>query len=117
MRRDFSQTMAELLVRFSSSDRLDVLSTKVEDVKGVMTENIEKVMQRGEALDDLQDRSEMLRQSSIAFRNNSTRLQKKLCWQKYKLWCILISVLLTIVLAIVVGVLIYLGATGKLKKS
>ncbi len=35
------------------SDQMSQLQTQVDEVKGVMTQNIEKVMERGERLEDL----------------------------------------------------------------
>ncbi len=35
------------------SDQMGQLQTQVDEVKGVMTQNIEKVMERGERLEDL----------------------------------------------------------------
>lgn len=60
--RDFSPVMASEMQRFSrqdasSGDNLTVLQNQVEEVKGVMTQNIEKVLERGEKLDDLMDKT------------------------------------------------------------
>ena len=40
-----------------TGDQLSTLQAQVDDVKVIMTENIEKVMQRGENLDDLMDKT------------------------------------------------------------
>lgn len=39
------------------TDQLSVLQSQVDEVKDVMTQNIEKVLQRGENLEELMDRS------------------------------------------------------------
>ena len=44
-------------------DNFTQLQAQVNEVKGVMTENIEKVLQRGERLEDLIDKTEDLEQS------------------------------------------------------
>lgn len=80
----------------------------------MMTDNIEHVIARGEALADLEERSEHLQSSSVEFRNNATRLRKKLFWKSVKLWVGVVVVLL-IVLA-VIAALVALGVTGKFKK-
>lgn len=91
-----------------------LLQSKMDQVKGVMTENIEKVMKRGEGLDDLTERSELLSNNSTKFHRNATKLRRKLWWKNFKLWaCCLLVVL--IILGIVVAI-IALAATGKLKK-
>lgn len=80
-----------------------------------MTDNIERVVSRGEALSDLEERSEYLQHSSVAFRNNATKLKRKVMWKSVKLWVGVI-----VVMVIVVGViaaLIVLGVTGKFSKK
>ena len=76
-----------------------------------MTDNIERVVARGEALSDLEERSEYLQHSSVVFRNNATKLRRVL-WKSVKLWVGVI-----VVMVIVVGViaaLIVLGVMGKI---
>lgn len=76
-----------------------------------MTSNIETVIARGEALSDLEERSEQLQHSSVQFRNNATRLRRRVMWKSIKLWVAVITVLL-IVLAII-ATLIALAITGQ----
>ena len=112
LRQEFSSVINTQLKRYTSGDKLSHLQGRVTEVTGIMTENIEKVVQRGEALDDLTDRSELLAHSSTDFRHSSTKLRKKLYWKSVKMWVIFISILLGIVLAIVLIVVISLAATG-----
>jgi hypothetical protein len=42
---------------------MNALQTQVDEVKGIMTQNIEKVLQRGEGLDDLMGKTEDLEAS------------------------------------------------------
>lgn len=68
LRGDFSGEIASVLELYSSNDKLDHLQSQVKSVTGVMTRNLERVMQRGETLDDLEDRSQRLAHSSTDFR-------------------------------------------------
>ena len=80
-----------------------------------MTHNIEHVVSRGETLTDLEERSEHLQNSSVQFRNNATKLKRKVLWKSVKLWVGVIVVLL--VLLAIIAALIALGITGKFSKK
>ncbi len=76
-------------------------------------ENIEKVLKRGETLDDLTERSELLSKGSNLFRRNATKLRLNLWWKNVKIWvCCLLIVL--VILGIIAGI-IALAASGKFK--
>lgn len=45
------------------NDNMSQLRSQVDEVKGVMTQNIEKVLERGERLDDLMDKTTELEAS------------------------------------------------------
>lgn len=105
LRRDFSGVVESLMHRYSSSDHLTSLQTQVDDVKGIMTENIEKVIRRGEALEDIQERSDSLLLSSAQFRTTATKLKRKMCFQSCKCWTVCIFIIL-VILAVVVTLIV-----------
>jgi len=41
----------------SSNDQITTLQSQVEEVKGVMTQNIERVLERGQRLEELMDKT------------------------------------------------------------
>jgi hypothetical protein len=57
----------------------------LDEVKGIMAMNTEKVMSRGEALDSLMDKSDTLTHSSERFKSHSRRLRQTLCWADVKM--------------------------------
>lgn len=77
----------------------------------MMTKNVEHVVARGEALEDLEERSELLQHSTVTFRNNSTKLKRKVMWKSVKLW-VGVTVFLLVAVA-VIATLIVLGVMGK----
>lgn len=111
LRLEFSSWLAKLMIDHSSNDRITQLSSQVKEVTDVMTRNIEQVVARGEALTDLEERSENLAHTSVQFRNSATKLRKKVFWKSVKLWVVVIAVFL-IVLAIIVAIVV-VGAMGK----
>ncbi|XP_032241231.2 vesicle-associated membrane protein 8 isoform X2 [Nematostella vectensis] len=95
----------------AGGDAINKVQREVDEVKDVMTKNIEKVLERGERIDILMDKAETLDNSAQTFQRHSSRLRKKMWWQNTRMCIILIFVLLIIVAIIV---LIALGAEGKL---
>lgn len=73
----------------SSSDKVTEVMSSLDEVKEVMLDNIEKVMQRGQAIDELVDKTESLHHTSHAFSRASKRLSKKNCIQHYKMQLII----------------------------
>jgi vesicle-associated membrane protein 4 len=55
---------------------LTVLFQQIDDTVGVMRENINKVSQRGERLDSLQDKTDNLAVSAQGFRRGANRVRK-----------------------------------------
>lgn len=49
---------------------MSAVQQQVDEVKGIMTQNIEKVLERGEKLDDLLDKTEELESSVSNFKMN-----------------------------------------------
>ncbi|UYV82376.1 hypothetical protein LAZ67_21001865 [Cordylochernes scorpioides] len=109
--RDFSNVLAELMEKFSrgqgsTDDHVGKLKNQIDDVMGIMTQNIEKVMERGDRLEVLIDKTEDLEQSSSQFQTSSKRLRRKMCYQNIKMW-IFIGIIAAIVITLIV-----LFATG-----
>lgn len=88
------------------------LQSKVQTVQRIMSEDMEKLIQRGEGLEDLVDRSDTLAVNSAEFSRTANKLRRKILLKSIKLWVVL-GVILGVVVTIVV-VLIVLGATHKL---
>ncbi|ELU08344.1 hypothetical protein CAPTEDRAFT_181820 [Capitella teleta] len=108
--RDFSPVLANQMERFSrtdgaSGDNLTVLQSQVEEVKGVMTQNIEKVLERGERLDDLMDKTTDLEASSLTFKKTARTVQRKMFWKNRKMTIILVCVALVIITIIILIIL------------
>ena len=84
--------------------RVQHLREDVEEVKGQMVHNIDKVIERGERLDDLNERTEQLNSRAGEFQTVSTRLKRKLWWQNIKLWIILIIIIVVILAVIIIAI-------------
>jgi len=106
--RDFQQQLFKLMNDFNSGkgDNLTTLQTQVNEVTNVMKENIDKVLDRGDKLDDLVDKSDYLQSGASSFRTTATQIQRKYFWQNKKLLIIIL-----LVVAIIIT-LVVLFATG-----
>ncbi|XP_011634303.1 vesicle-associated membrane protein 721-like isoform X2 [Pogonomyrmex barbatus] len=71
-----------------------------------MRNNVQKVMDRGERLEDLQEASDRLNMAGIEFREAAKRAQRRAWLQNVKSRIIIISITVTIVLFIVVSIVV-----------
>jgi vesicle-associated membrane protein 7 len=108
MNADFAPTLQELMQKFNdpSQDRLSVAIQKVEDVKHIMIQNIEKVLERGENITMLVSRADDLAENTSEFKVESNALRKRMCRKHAKWIAILVGVGVVIVICIIVGVVV-----------
>ncbi|KAL8101353.1 vesicle-associated membrane protein 722-like [Apium graveolens] len=85
--------------------KLAKVKAQVSEVKGVMMENIEKVLDRGEKIELLVDKSENLHQQAQDFRSAGTQIRRKMWFQNMKIKLIVLGILIAIILIIVLSVL------------
>jgi vesicle-associated membrane protein 4 len=67
-----------------------------------MRENINKVSQRGERLDALQDKTDNLAVSAQGFRRGANRVRKQMWWKDMKMRMCLIAGVIILILVIVI---------------
>eukprot|EP00050_Salpingoeca_kvevrii_P017071 m.61437 g.61437 ORF g.61437 m.61437 type:complete len:75 (-) comp7337_c1_seq1:1045-1269(-) len=70
-----------------------------------MVQNIEKVLQRGEHIDILVDKSENLATEAVRFNKSSKKLQKRMYWKNKKM-CMILS-LVAVVIIIIIALIIW----------
>jgi vesicle-associated membrane protein 4 len=67
-----------------------------------MRENINKVSQRGERLDSLQDKTDNLAVSAQGFRRGANRVRKQMWWKDMKMrMCLIVGIIILLVIIIV----------------
>ncbi|KAK9686030.1 hypothetical protein K7432_015282 [Basidiobolus ranarum] len=97
---EFSRTIAKQMEFFShnpNADKVKQVQGEIEQVKDVMVQNIERVLERGERIDLLVDKTDTLNQSAFAFRKRSTALKRSMWWKNTRLMVILGFVILMII--------------------
>jgi len=77
---------------------------QVDEVKSVMVENIEKVIQRGERIDTLTDKTDDLRANAELFQKQGRQLRRQFWWQHCKMK--LVMALVVCLVAVVAFLLI-----------
>jgi len=85
--------------------RTAALQAQIDDTVGVMRENINKVSQRGERLDSLQDKTDNLAVSAQGFRRGANRVRKQMWWKDMKMRiCIIVGIIILLIVIIVPAV-------------
>lgn len=109
--REFRQILADVMDKHNSGkgDQLTALQNQVGEVTGIMRQNVEKVLERGDKLDDLMDKTDDLQASSNTFKVTSTKLSRKMLWKNRRMMIILAVVTIIVITVIV---LIILSSTG-----
>ncbi|KAF9108168.1 Vesicle-associated membrane protein [Mortierella sp. AM989] len=94
---EFSKTIAKQMEYFSTNpdaDRIKHVKGEIEQVKDVMVQNIERVLERGERIELLVDKTDNLNQQAFVFKRRSTMLKRTMWWKNVKLMAILIFVVI-----------------------
>lgn len=58
---------------------------EIQEVKSVLIENIDKVLERGERIELLVDRTEVLDQHAFKFKKKATKLKRAMWWKNAKM--------------------------------
>ncbi|GLC35106.1 hypothetical protein PLESTB_000555000 [Pleodorina starrii] len=100
---EFSRVLGERAAAFSdpAADAINRVKGELHEVKHIMIENIEKVLERGERLDLLVDKTEGLQQVSLAFRREARRLKQTLWWKNVRLWLVVSGATMAVIYFIV----------------
>ncbi|CAH8251173.1 unnamed protein product [Arabidopsis lyrata] len=84
--------------------KLSKVKAQVTEVKGVMMENIEKVLDRGEKIELLVDKTENLRSQAQDFRTQGTKMKRKLWFENMKIKLIVFGIIVALILIIILSV-------------
>eukprot|EP01135_Chromosphaera_perkinsii_P002689 Nk52_evm57s226 gene=Nk52_evmTU57s226 len=88
MNGDFSKVLADRMKFFSDDRNVDKIAQvkgQINDVKQVMVQNIEKVLERNQCIDILVDKTENLNQNAFQFKNKSVQLRRALWWKNQRI--------------------------------
>jgi len=84
------------------NSRTAALQAEIDSTVGIMRDNINKVSERGERLDSLQDKTDNLQRSAQGFRRGANRVRKAMWWKDMKMRMIIIAVVVVIIIIAIV---------------
>nr|XP_020472552.1 vesicle-associated membrane protein 8-like [Monopterus albus] len=84
-----------------TTPKLDQVQDQVNEVKVILKDNINKVLERGDRLDDLIGKTDDLQASADSFQRTSTRVARKYWWKNIKMMIIIGVIVLVIVILII----------------
>ncbi|XP_023945273.1 synaptobrevin-1-like [Bicyclus anynana] len=93
-----------------SDKRLAQTQAKVDEVVGIMRDNIDKVLERDQKLSELDDRADALQVGAGQFQQQAGKLKRKYWWQNLKMMLIIGAV--GVVLLIIIIVWATSGSSG-----
>ncbi|PGH16478.1 hypothetical protein AJ80_05163 [Polytolypa hystricis UAMH7299] len=111
----FNTELRNTLQTYNTAPPADSLASarkEIDSVRDIMTENIERVLERGERIDLLVDKTGRLGNSARDFRVRSRGLRRRMWWKNIKVMVLLVFVVLFLVY-LFVGMGCGLPAWGK----
>lgn len=104
----FNSYLKNLMVEYGSTnggqhDAIGNAKREIDDVRGIMTKNIDSLLERGERLDLLVDKTDRLGGSAREFRVRSRGLKRQMWWKNVKLMALLALVVFLIIMVIVIA--------------
>lgn len=83
------------------NDKISKIKTEIGQVKDVMIDNIEKILERGDRIDNLVQKTEGLEKQSTQFKANATSLKNKMFLKKIIMIIVIVVVILLVIFLIV----------------
>ncbi|KAK1303656.1 hypothetical protein QJS10_CPB11g01463 [Acorus calamus] len=84
--------------------KLAKVQAQVSEVKSVMTENIQKVIDRGEKVSVLVDKTEDLQNNARSFQKQGNEMRRKMWLQNMKIKLTILGILIALILIIVLSI-------------
>jgi len=108
---EFSKVLKDRMEYYNSPnpniDNIGLVKSQIEEVKDVMVENIEKVLERGEKIELLVDKTDRLSKQAYKFESTSKNLRRTMWWKNFRQ-----VMFLTIVVAAVVYIMASFACGG-----
>lgn len=82
------------------ADKIGRIKEQIDNVKQVMLENLDNVIERGERIDNLCDKTEQLKEEAIGFHSNARTLKRKMLCRNVKICIAIVGLLALIALVI-----------------
>ncbi|KAK2991990.1 hypothetical protein RJ640_014851 [Escallonia rubra] len=104
LNKEFGRVMKEhmqyIVDHADEIDKLIKVQAQVLQVKNIMVENIDKVIERGENVNALSDKVENLRDEAQLFKKRGTQIKRKMWYQNMKVKLVVLGIILLLILII-----------------
>ena len=93
------QKLKDIIEKYQEREKVDKIGeiqNEVNEVKVEVKKNIDKMVQNVEDVEKLQEKSNELKDASQEYQNNAQEIRKITWWQNFKLWIIIIAIVLVI---------------------
>ena len=91
------------------NDKIQKIKSEIGQVTQIMSENIDKMLERGDKIDNLVEKTENLEAQSHEFKSGATTLKRKMWWKRFMMTC---AIILVVLLAIFIVLLIACSKGG-----
>ncbi|CAH8490838.1 unnamed protein product [Heterobilharzia americana] len=88
--------------KYQTDDRIRQQHAKVQEVVGIMKDNVNRVLERESRLAEIDTRADELQVQSKQFQAVAGRVRRKYFWQNMKMWIIIGSLAVVILVIIIV---------------
>jgi len=95
-----SQMLLEALIKKYGSSKIAEVQARVEEVKNVMRDNVDRTLENVEKLEELEQKSETIEHSAKLFEKNASGLKSQMMWRYIKM-TLLIVLLIGAILAVI----------------
>lgn len=107
--RELFRSLCDKYNAVESVDKVAAVSLQVDEVKGIMQDNIQSVLRNQENIETLLDQTDTMKNQASDFQRTANRAKNTMWWKNVKLQ-IAIIICVIIIIAIIIGVV--LGNTG-----
>lgn len=95
----------------NSSAKIEQTQKQVNEVIDVMKDNVNRVLERGDKLADLDERADALQFGAHQFQATAKKVKRKYWWKNLKMW-LLIGVIVAVIIIVIVLASIDWKSTG-----
>mmetsp|Transcript_18606 Transcript_18606/g.46921 ORF Transcript_18606/g.46921 Transcript_18606/m.46921 type:complete len:241 (-) Transcript_18606:1530-2252(-) len=104
LNKSFGKVLREQMEYFTSNpeaDKIRAVRGQIDEVKDLMVDNIDQVLQRGDKIEILVGKTEQLSEEAVTFKKSATTLRKKMWWKNCKITAIIVAVIVVLILILV----------------
>eukprot|EP01064_Diplonema_japonicum_P004782 TRINITY_DN13133_c2_g1_i1.p1 TRINITY_DN13133_c2_g1~~TRINITY_DN13133_c2_g1_i1.p1 ORF type:complete len:241 (+),score=74.31 TRINITY_DN13133_c2_g1_i1:59-724(+) len=98
--RRFNPVLKDRLVFCNDKDQIKTIQQQIEEVKDIMVKNIDSVIERGDKIDNLVEKSTELDAEAGQFRKQAKTLKNKMWWRNIRLIIGIVFLVIVIIMVI-----------------